>query len=118
MKELIAATKAATRAGMKLNDIIKLVHQVAVEESLIMARGNQTQAAEALHCNRQTIRKYTLTRQDKPMVGRWREHTGEQPTRRTKIEVVYDDGTSIVTYAHHIDWAVEHIVQWRPVYAD
>lgn len=117
MKDLINAAKGATRRGVSLDDAVRMVHEAMVEESLIMTRGNQTLSAKQLGCNRQTVRKYTMTRQEKPMVGRWRDNTGEQPIRKGKIEVEYEDGSLIATYAHHVCWDNGLIKRWRPFYA-
>lgn len=119
MKDLINAAKAATRLGITLDDAIRMVHEAMVEESLILTHGNQTDSAKQLGCNRQTVRKYVLTRQEKPMVGRWRENTGEPPIRKGKIQVEYIDGFIMETYTNKIDWTQENsrIVRWRPWYA-
>jgi len=108
-------------AGTPLADIIRQVNIAAVDKALVMHYGNQTKAAEQLGCHRSIIRKYALVRQEKQMVGRWRDNTGEQPCRRSAIEIEYNDGTSEVTYANRVCWAlgdVECVVKrWRPWYA-
>lgn len=107
-------------AGTPLADIIRDVNIIAVEKSLVMNYGNQTKAAEQLKCHRSIIRKYTLVRQEKPMVGRWRDNTGEPVIRKGKIQVEYVDGTTEETYSCHLSWALgfaDSIVRWRPYYA-
>ena len=104
-------------AGTPLSDIIRQVNVAAVDKALVMNYGNQTKAAQQLRCHRHVVRKYTLVRQEKPMVGRWRDNTGERPLRRSAIEVEYNDGSSIVTYAHHVCWDDGLIERWRPWYA-
>lgn len=128
MKDLINAAKAATRLGITLDDAVRMVHEAMVEESLILTRGNQTDSAKQLGCNRQTVRKYVLTRQEKPMVGRWRENTGEQPIRKGKIQVEYPCGGTSIYYPKQVNWSLdllpdsrtgfsEKIIRWRPWYA-
>ena len=118
IKEVVESLVAA---GTPLSDIIRQANVTAVEKALVMHYGNQTKAAEQLGCHRSIIRKYALVRQEKPMVGRWRDNTGEQPTRRSQVEVEYNDGTSEVTYAHHVMWGVGDVEcavkRWRPWYA-
>lgn len=107
-------------AGTPLADIIRQVNVAAVDKALVMNYGNQTKAAQQLKCHRHVVRKYTLVRQEKPMVGRWRDNTGEQPIRRGRIEVEYEDGSGIITYAHHVCWTIGFdysIKRWRPFYA-
>lgn len=104
-------------AGTPLADIIRQVNVAAVEKSLVMKYGNQTKAAEQLGCHRSIIRKYTLVRQERPMVGRWRDNTGEPVIRKGKIQVEYTDGSVIETYASHVCWESPEIVRWRPYYA-
>ena len=70
-------------AGTPLSDIIRQVNVAAVDKALVMNYGNQTRAAQQLRCHRHVVRKYTLVRQEKQMVGRWRDNTGERPTRRS-----------------------------------
>ena len=84
-----------------------------------MHYGNQTKAAEQLGCYRSSIRKYALVRQEKQMVGRWRDNTGEPVIRKGKIQIEYIDGTTEETYASKINWTQENsrIVRWRPWYA-
>ena len=103
--------------GTPLADIIKQVNVAAVEKSLVMNYGNQTKAARQLGCHRSIIRKYVLVRQEKPMVGRWRDNTGKPVIRKGKIQVEYVDGSTTITYAHHINWQSPEIVRWRPWYA-
>ena len=108
-------------AGTPLADIIRDVNIAAVEKSLVMNYGNQTKAAEHLGCHRSIIRKYTLVRQEKPMVGRWRDNTGEQPIRKGKVQVEYCDGDTEVTYPHLLCWILGEdgsaVKRWRPFYA-
>lgn len=103
--------------GTPLADIIRQVNVAAVDKALVMNYGNQTQAAQQLQCHRHVVRKYTLVRQEKPMVGRWRDNTGEMPVRKGKIQVDHIDGSTTITYAHHINWESPEIVRWRPYYA-
>lgn len=104
-------------AGTPLADIIRQVNVAAVDKALVMNYGNQTKAADHLNCHRQVIRKYTLVRQEKPMVGRWRDNTGEPVIRKGKIQIEYCDGFVTETYAHYINWESPEIVRWRPYYA-
>lgn len=107
-------------AGTPLSDIIRQVNIAAVDKALVMNYGNQTKAAQQLGCHRSIIRKYALVRQEKPMVGRWRDNTGEQPTRRSQIEIECNDGSNGVTYAHKVAWVTGKpysIKRWRPWYA-
>lgn len=115
-------------AGTPLADIIRQVNVAAVDKALVMNYGNQTKAAQQLKCHRSIVRKYTMVRQEKPMVGRWRDNTGEQPCRRSAIEIEYNDGSSEVTYANKVDWSIDLtlnkvmsgaplIRRWRPWYA-
>ena len=82
-----------------------------------MNYGNQTKAAQQLKCHRHVVRKYTLVRQEKPMVGRWRDNTGEPVIRKGKIQIEYVNGTTDETYASKINWESPEIVRWRPWYA-
>ena len=104
-------------AGTPLADIIKQVNVAAVEKALVMHYGNQTKAAEQLGCYRSSIRKYALVRQEKQMVGRWRDITGEPVIRKGKIQIEYVDGTTDETYASKINWESPEIVRWRPYYS-
>ena len=106
-------------AGTPLSDIIRQVNVAAVDKALVMNYGNQTRAAQQLKCHRHVVRKYTLVRQEKPMVGRWRDNNGEIPIRKGKIQVEYCDGFVTETYASKINWTQENsrIVRWRPYYA-
>ena len=74
-------------AGTPLADIIRQVNVAAVDKALVMHYGNQTKAAEQLGCHRSVVRKYALVRQEKPMVGRWRDNTGESVIRKGKIQI-------------------------------
>lgn len=103
--------------GTPLADIIRQVNVAAVEKALVMYYGNQTKAAEQLGCHRSIIRKYALVRQEKQMVGRWRDNTGEPVIRKGKIQVEYCDGTTDETYTSKINWESPEIVRWRPWYA-
>lgn len=125
IKEVVESLVAA---GTPLADIIRDVNIAAVEKSLVMNYGNQTKAAEQLGCRRSIIRKYTLVRQEKPMVGRWRDNTGEQPIRKGKVQVEYNDGSTDETYANKVDWSLDLTLEkvegnsklirrWRPWYA-
>ena len=69
-----------------------------------------------------------MVRQEKPMVGRWRDNNGERPCRHSAIEIEYNDGTSEVTYANKVDWSLDITLEkvesdsklirrWRPFYA-
>lgn len=104
-------------AGTPLADIIRQVNVAAVDKALVMNYGNQTKAAQQLRCHRHVVRKYTLVRQEKPMVGRWRDNTGEPVIRKGKIQVDHIDGSTAITYAHYINWESPEIVRWRPWYA-
>ena len=106
-------------AGTPLSDIIRQVNVAAVDKALVMNYGNQTRAAQQLRCHRHVVRKYTLVRQEKQMVGRWRDNTGEPVIRKGKIQIEYCDGFVTETYASKIDWTQENsrIVRWRPWYA-
>ena len=106
-------------AGTPLADIIRQVNVAAVDKALVMNYGNQTKAAQQLKCHRHVVRKYTLVRQEKQMVGRWRDNTGEPVIRNGKIQVEYCDGFVTETYASKINWTQENsrIVRWRPYYA-
>ena len=105
--------------GVPLADIIRQVNVAAVDKALVMHYGNQTKAAEQLGCHCHVVRKYALVRQGKPMVGRWRDNTGETVIRKGKIQVEYCDGFVTETYASKINWTQENsrIVRWRPYYA-
>ena len=104
-------------AGTPLADIIRQVNVAAVDKALVMNYGNQTRAAQQLGCHRHVVRKYTLVRQEKQMVGRWRDNTGEPVIRKGKIQVDHIDGSTTITYAHYINWESPEIVRWRPYYA-
>ena len=116
IKEVVESLVAA---GTPLSDIIRQVNIAAVDKALVMHYGNQTKAAEQLGCHRSIIRKYTLVRQEKPMVGRWRDNTGDPVIRKGKIQIEYVDGFVTETYASKINWTQENsrIVRWRPWYA-
>ena len=105
--------------GTPLADIIRQVNVAAVDKALVMHYGNQTKAAQQLNCHRSVVRKYALVRQEKPMVGRWRDNTGEPVIRKGKIQIEYIDGTTEETYASKINWTQENsrIIRWRPYYA-
>ena len=117
MNTIKQVVESLVAAGTPLADIIRQVNVAAVEKALVMNYGNQTRAAQQLRCHRSIIRKYTLVRQEKPMVGRWRDNTGDQPIRRGPIQVEYCDGTTTVTYPHHVKWDADPISRWRPWYA-
>jgi hypothetical protein len=106
-------------AGTPLSDIIRQVNVAAVDKALVMNYGNQTKAAQQIGCHRSIIRKYTLVRQEKRVVGRWRDNTGEPVIRKGKIQIEYIDGFVTETYASKINWIQENsrIVRWRPWYA-
>lgn len=106
-------------SGTPLADIIRQVNIAAVDKALVMHYGNQTKAAQQLGCHRSIIRKYTLVRQEKRVVGRWRDNTGESVIRKGKIQIEYIDGFVTETYASKINWIQENsrIVRWRPWYA-
>lgn len=106
-------------AGIPLADIIRQVNIAAVDKALVMNYGNQTRAAQQLRCHRHVVRKYTLVRQEKQMVGRWRDNTGEPVIRKGKIQIEYIDGFVTETYASKINWNQENsrIIRWRPWYA-
>ena len=116
IKEVVDSMVAA---GTPLSDIIRQVNVAAVDKALVMNYGNQTRAAQQLKCHRHVVRKYTLVRQEKQMVGRWRDNTGEPVIRKGKIQIEYVDGTTDETYASKINWTQENsrIVRWRPYYA-
>lgn len=118
IKEVVESLVAA---GTPLADIIRQVNVAAVDKALVMNYGNQTKAAQQLQCHRQVVRKYTLVRQEKQMVGRWRDNTGEQPIRRGPIQVEYNDGDTEVTYPHRLCWILGDVdgavKRWRPWYA-
>lgn len=118
IKEVVDSLVAA---GTPLADIIRQVNVAAVDKALVMNYGNQTAAADHLNCHRQVVRKYTLVRQEKPMVGRWRDNTGEMPIRKGKIQVEFSHGDCATGYAHHMDWKLtdlpDDIKRWRPYYA-
>ena len=117
MNTIKQVVESLVAAGTPLADIIRQVNVTAVDKALVMNYGNQTKAAEQLKCHRSIVRKYTLVRQEKPMVGRWRDNTGERPCRRSAIEIEYNDGTSEVTYANRVCWDDGLIERWRPWYA-
>ena len=120
MNTIKQAVDSLVAAGTPLADIIRQVNVAAVDKALVMNYGNQTRAAQQLRCHRHVVRKYTLVRQEKPMVGRWRDNTGEQPTRRSAIEVECNDGSHGVTYANRVCWVLGEpysIKRWRPWYA-
>ena len=119
MNTIKQVVESLVAAGTPLSDIIRQVNVAAVDKALVMHYGNQTKAAEQLGCHRSIIRKYALVRQEKPMVGRWRDNTGEPVIRKGKIQIEYVDGTTDETYASKIDWTQENsrIVRWRPYYA-
>lgn len=120
MNTIKQVVESLVAAGTPLADIIRDVNIIAVEKSLVMNYGNQTAAAEQLGCHRSIIRKYTLVRQEKPMVGRWRDNTGEPVIRKGKIQVEYPCGSTEIAYAHHLTWVTGEpysIVRWRPYYA-
>lgn len=117
MNTIKQVVESLVAAGTPLADIIRQVNIAAVEKSLVMNYGNQTKTAERLGCHRSIIRKYTLVRQEKQVVGRWRDNTGEQPIRKGKIQVDHIDGSTTVTYPHHVKWDSPEIVRWRPYYA-
>ena len=117
MNTIKQAVESLVVAGTPLADIIRQVNVAAVDKALVMNYGNQTKAAEQLGCHRSIIRKYALVRQEKQMVGRWRDNTGEPVIRKGKIQIEYVDGTTEETYTHHIKWESSEIVRWRPYYA-
>ena len=120
MSTIKQVVESLVAAGTPLSDIIRQVNVAAVDKALVMNYGNQTKAAEQLGCHRSVIRKYALVRQEKPMVGRWRDNTGEPVIRKGKIQVEYCDGTTEETYARHRSWALgfaASIKRWRPYYA-
>ena len=117
MNTIKQVVESLVAAGTPLADIIRQVNVAAVDKALVMNYGNQTRAAQQLKCHRHVVRKYTLVRQEKPMVGRWRDNTGEPVIRKGKIQIEYVDGTTEETYAHHINWESPEIVRWRPWYA-
>ena len=117
MNTIKQAVESLVAAGTPLADIIRQVNVAAVDKALVMNYGNQTRATQQLKCHRHVVRKYTLVRQEKPMVGRWRDNTGEPVIRKGKIEVDHIDGSTTITYAHHINWDSPEIKRWRPWYA-
>ena len=117
MNTIKQAVDSLVAAGTPLADIIRQVNVAAVDKALVMNYGNQTRAAQQLKCHRHVVRKYTLVRQEKPMVGRWRDNTGEPVIRKGKIQVEYCDGFVTETYASKINWESPEIVRWRPWYA-
>ena len=117
MNTIKQVVESVVAAGTPLADIIRQVNVAAVDKALVMNYGNQTKAAGQLGCHRSIIRKYALVRQEKPMVGRWRDNTGEPVIRKGKIQVEYCDGTTDETYAGKINWESSEIVRWRPYYA-
>lgn len=119
MNTIKQAVDSLVAAGTPLADIIRQVNVAAVEKALVMNYGNQTKASEQLGCHRSIIRKYILVRQEKQMVGRWRDNTGEPVIRKGKIQIEYSDGFVTETYASKINWTQENsrIVRWRPYYA-
>ena len=117
MNKIKQVVESLVAAGTPLSDIIRQVNVAAVDEALVMHYGNQTKAAQQLGCHRSIIRKYTLVRQEKQMVGRWRDNTGEPVIRKGKIQIEYVNGTTDETYASKINWESPDIVRWRPWYA-
>lgn len=128
MTTLKHVVESLVAAGTPLSDIIRDVNIVAVEKSLVMNYGNQTKAAQQLKCHRSIVRKYTLVRQEKPMVGRWRDNTGEPVIRKGKVQVEYPCGGTSIFYPKDVNWSIdltpdsetgfsEKIVRWRPFYA-
>lgn len=117
MSTIKQVVESLVAAGTPLANIIKQVNIAAIDKALVMNYGNQTKAAQQLQCHRQVVRKYTLVRQEKPMVGRWRDNTGEPVIRKGKIQVEYCDGRTTVTYPHHVKWGADPIARWRPWYA-
>lgn len=120
MTTLKQVVESLVAAGTPLADIIKQVNIATVDKALVMNYGNQTKAAESLKCHRSIIRKYTLVKQEKPMVGRWRDNTGEQPIRKGKIQVEYNHGGTEVTHPHQLCWILGEddsaVKRWRPWY--
>ena len=122
MNTIKQVVESLVAAGTPLSDIIRQVNVAAVDKALVMNYGNQTRAAQQLRCHRHVVRKYTLVRQEKPMVGRWRDNTGESVIRKGKIQIECYNGTTEVTYAHCVAWFVNEyndwsIKRWRPWYA-
>ena len=119
MNTIKQAVESLVAAGTPLADIIRQVNVAAVDKALVMNYGNQTRAAQQLRCHRHVVRKYALVRQEKQMVGRWRDNTGEPVIRKGKIQVEYCDGFVTETYASKINWTQENsrIVRWRPYYS-
>ena len=117
MNTIKQVVESLVAAGTPLSDIIRQVNIAAVDKALVMHYGNQTKAAEQLGCYRSSIRKYALVRQEKQMVGRWRDITGEPVIRKGKIQIEYVDGTTDETYASKINWESPEIVRWRPYYS-
>ncbi len=117
MNQIKQVVESLVKGGTPLAKIIKEVNIIAVDKALVMSYGNQTKAAQQLQCHRSIIRKYTLVKQEKPMVGRWRDNTGEPVVRKGKIQVEYIDGSKLETYASYVCWELGQIVRWRPYYA-
>lgn len=119
MSTIKQVVESLVAAGTPLADIIRQVNVAAVDKALVMNYGNQTRAAQQLRCHRHVVRKYTLVRQEKQMVGRWRDNTGEPVIRKGKIQIEYVDGFVTETYASKINWTQENsrIIRWRPYYA-
>ena len=117
MTTIKQVVESLVASGTPLSDIIRQVNVAAVDKALVMNYGNQTRAAQQLKCHRHVVRKYTLVRQEKQMVGRWRDNTGEPIIRKGKIQIEYVDGTTEETYASKINWGSARIVRWRPYYA-
>lgn len=57
MKEQV---QAALSSGTTLDDLINQVRKTAIEQTLQMTRGNQSEAAARLGMNRGTFRKYMV----------------------------------------------------------
>ena len=117
MSTIKQVVESLVAAGTPLADIIRQVNVAAIDKALVMNYGNQTKAAQQLRCHRHVVRKYALVRQEKQMVGRWRDNTGEPVIRKGKIQVEYCDGTTEGTYASKIDWCSARIIRWRPYYS-
>ena len=117
MSTIKQAVASLVAAGTPLADIIRQVNVAAVDKALVMNYGNQTKATQQLKCHRSIIRKYTLVRQEKPMVGRWRDNNGESVIRKCKIQIEYVDGSTDETYASKINWESPEIIRWRPYYS-
>jgi len=127
MTTIKQAVDSLVAAGTPLSDIIRQVNVAAIDKALVMNYGNQTKAAQQLNCHRHVVRKYTLVRQEKPMVGRWRDNTGEPVIRKGKIQVEYPCGGTSLVYSKDVNWSLdltpnnktgfsEKIVRWRPFY--